>query len=191
MSRIVLIRHVETAMAGRFCGHSDPGPNASGELQIVSVVDRIEPLGIGCIYSSDLRRAARTAASIGQRLGIDVRFRPGLREINFGLWEGMSWPEIEGKFAGEAKLWVEQFPSRSAPGGEAYEDFAARVENEFASVFREMADRTTAIVTHRGVLQYALKRFFDVPETDAWEKTAPYGAMVTATNDDGKWRVLP
>ncbi len=30
MSRVFFIRHAETEMAGRFCGHSDPDLNAKG-----------------------------------------------------------------------------------------------------------------------------------------------------------------
>jgi len=33
MSRVLFIRHAETEMAGRYCGHSDPDLNAQGRAQ--------------------------------------------------------------------------------------------------------------------------------------------------------------
>lgn len=191
MGNIVLIRHVETAMAGRFCGHSDPEPNPSGERQIISVLEKVRTLSIECIYASDLRRAARTAIAIGQSVGIDIELRPRLREVNFGLWEGLSWNEVEKRFPAEAGQWVSDFPLCTVPGGETYANFAARVGEEFSSLFRETADRTAAVITHRGVLQYALKTYFGVSDANAWEMTRFYGAVIVATCSAGKWRVLP
>jgi len=37
MSRVLFIRHAETEMAGRFCGHSDPDLNAQGQAQLAGV----------------------------------------------------------------------------------------------------------------------------------------------------------
>ena len=186
MRTIVLIRHVETAMAGRFCGQSNPEPNLSGERQIDSIVQKVESLGIERIYSCDLRRAAQTATAISQRIGLDVEFRPGLREIHFGLWEGLSWNEIEQRFPAEASQWVNDFPLCTAPGGEMYANFAARVRREFRSLLRETGNQTAAVVTHRGVLKYALREYFGVSDANAWEKTRFYGAVIVATRSAGK-----
>ena len=61
MNPIVLIRHAETDLAGKFCGRSDPGLNLAGEGQLPSLVEELAGLEIGHIYSSDLRRASATA----------------------------------------------------------------------------------------------------------------------------------
>jgi len=178
MTKIILIRHAETELAGRFCGHSDPDLNTAGEEQLASTVQQIASLGIQRILSSDLRRALRTAQAISQHIGAEVELRPGLREIHFGLWEGLSWAEIETRFPQEAQAWIEEFPMRSAPEGEPYMDFSRRIDNEFAPFLRSEADRVTAVITHRGVMRYALTRFFGYSEHEASELTASYGAVV-------------
>lgn len=190
MSMIVLIRHVETDMAGRFCGHSDPAPNLAGETQIAAVVEKVKSMGISRIYSSDLRRAAQTATAIGQSADIEVRLRPGLREIHFGAWEGLSWKEVEVQFPQEAKLWLEEFPSRAVPGGERYSDFAARVGREFTPLLNETEGCCTAVITHRGVLQYVLTRYFNFQDTEAWERTAAYGTVISIARSKGEWIAL-
>ncbi len=180
MNTIVFIRHGETDMAGRFCGQSDPDLNAAGESQVTRLAEEVVTLGIERIDSSDLRRASRTAAAIAQRIGVGVNYLPALREIHFGLWECLKWQEIEDRFPREAGDWLRDFPLRSAPGGEAYIDFTARVDAVIALCLDEAAKRTTAIVTHRGVMRYALTRFFEFSEDEAWAKTAPYCATVVA-----------
>ena len=181
MNGIVLIRHAETDLSGKFCGHSDPDLNTAGENRLHSLVEEVAGLGIECIYSSDLRRAARTASAIGECVGVQVEFRPGLREIHFGLWEGLRWEEVHERYPAEAKLWLSEFPTRSAPGGEPYREFVARVESEFRWLIGENGGSMCVVVTHRGVMHYALTRFFDFSETEARQRTENYGAIVIAT----------
>ena len=180
MNTLVFIRHGETDMAGRFCGHSDPELNQSGETQIARAAEEVVPLGIQRIYSSDLVRAARTATVIGRRIGLGLELQPGLREMYFGLWEGLSWQEIEERYPSEAAEWSEEFRSRSAPGGETYADFTTRVDAAIATLLSETPASVTAVVSHRGVINYALTKFFGFTEAEAWTRTAPYGAVVVA-----------
>lgn len=184
MSAIVLIRHLETDLAGKFCGHSDPDLNAVGERRLQSLAEELAPLGITRIVSSDLRRASRTALAIGESIGISVERRSGLREIHFGVWEGLRWEEIEQRYHDEAQLWVSEFPTRSAPGGEPYREFVARVEAEFMALIADSHGTTTAVVTHRGVMQHALTRFFGFSEQDALKRTENYGAIVVASQSN-------
>lgn len=191
MNTLIFIRHGETDMAGRFCGHSNPELNPAGELQIALAAEQAAQLGIERIYSSDLRRASRTAEVIGRRIGVEPEQRENLREMYFGSWEGLSWKEIEARYPLEASRWMKEFPSRSAPGGEDYAAFKARVEEAVEPLLQEALLRTIAVVTHRGVMRHALARFFAVAEEQAWTMTAPYGAMViTAVRPTG-CEVLP
>jgi alpha-ribazole phosphatase/probable phosphoglycerate mutase len=182
MNTLVFIRHGETDMAGRFCGHSDPELNRSGETQIARAAEEVAPLGIQRIYSSDLVRAGRTATAIGRRVGIGVELQPGLREMNFGLWEGLTWQEIEKRYPHEAAEWSQEFRFRSAPRGETYAAFTTRVDAAIATLLCEPPASVTAVVSHRGVINYALTKFFGVPEAEAWTKTAPYGAVIVAAS---------
>jgi broad specificity phosphatase PhoE len=180
MSTLIFIRHGETDMAGKFCGHSDPQLNAAGELQVARAAEEVANLGIERIYSSDLLRASRTAAVLARRIGVEVELRESLREIYFGLWEGLSWQEIETRFPQEASRWTQDFPQQCAPGGEAYTAFTARIDVAIEPLLRESLLRTIAVVTHRGVMSYALTRFFGFSEEEAWTRTAPFGAVVVA-----------
>jgi len=191
MSVVALIRHGETCMAGRFCGQSDPELNAAGEREAMNIAERVSKLDIARIYSSDLRRASQTAKAIAQRTGVAVECLTGLREIDFGQWEGLAWQEIEIQFPDEADLWLREFPLRSAPGGEAYTAFATRVETAISGVLSKAADRTIAVVTHRGVMRHALTKFFGFAEMEAWKATADYGTTVITADPPYVCEVLP
>jgi len=88
---LLFIRHAETEMAGRFCGHSDPPVNGRGHRQIEALLDVLRDESIDAIYTSDLERSLTTAKAIAERFQLSTIAVPGLREIYFGDWEGLSW----------------------------------------------------------------------------------------------------
>ena len=86
MTRLLLVRHGETEFnsVGRIQGHTDIDLSTKGIRQVELLADYLADEPIDVIYSSDLRRAARSAEIIASRLGKKVITRPELREINYG-----------------------------------------------------------------------------------------------------------
>src|SRR5579863_9199623 len=178
MKTIILARHAETVMAGRYCGQSDPELSAAGIAQLPEIVQRIEPPKIDRILSSDLLRARQTAEAIAQTTGLPVELRPALREIDFGLWEGLHWSEIEAQFPCEAKAWLQECPGPAAPEGESFADFSKRLDNEFLSILDGNEDETVVVVTHCGVIRFALTRFFGYSWDEAVRQATSCGAVI-------------
>ena len=177
MSRIVFIRHAETEMAGRYCGHSDPELNAQGRAQLTKLTHLLSHDAIDAVYSSDLRRARSTAQSIAAARHITVVLRRPLREIHFGDWEGMSWEQIEQLDPDFAQEWMAAYPHLPAPSGESFQAFEARVMEEV----HHLLDRSPgpiAVVTHAGVLRVVLRHLFGCSEQEAWQQTKAYCCVV-------------
>jgi len=174
MNGLLFIRHAETDMAGRFCGHSDPPINARGKQQIQALVESIEPKSIGAVYCSDLRRSVITAEVLAAASSLSVVAKRNLREIHFGDWEGMNWAEIERRDPTYAREWVNAFPRLATPGGERFADFEVRVMAEVDTLVRLAKDRRIAVVTHGGVMRVALQKLLDCSGQEAWSRTLPY-----------------
>lgn len=177
MSRIFFIRHAETEMAGRYCGHSDPELNAQGRAQLTKLTHLLSHDAIDAVYSSDLRRARSTAQSIAAARNITVVLRRSLREIHFGDWEGMSWEQIEQLDPDFAQEWMAAYPHLPAPSGESFQAFEARVMEEV----HRLLDRShgpIAVVTHAGVLRVVLRHLFGCSEQEAWQQTKLYCSVV-------------
>ena len=173
MSRVFFIRHAETEMAGRFCGHSDPELNAHGREQAQGLRSLFGREPLACVYSSDLRRAKSTADA----MGVPVVVRPALREIDFGRWEGLRWEEIERADPEYAREWVDRYPSLTAPGGETFAAFEMRVLGELDWLLDQR--RPIAVVTHGGVLRVVLRRLYGCSDDEAWQRTQPYCCVLT------------
>ena len=177
MTRAFFIRHAETEMAGRYCGHSDPELNAQGRAQLPKLAHLLSAEPFDTVYSSDLRRATSTAQAIAVRRNIPRVLRPALREIDFGDWEGMSWEQIEQLDPEYAQEWMAAYPHLPAPSGESFQAFESRVLEEV----RHLLDHNRgpiAVVTHAGVLRVVLRHLFGCSDPEAWQKTRPYCCVV-------------
>jgi alpha-ribazole phosphatase/probable phosphoglycerate mutase len=177
MSQVLFIRHAETEMAGRFCGHSDPALNAQGQAQLAGLARALSTETFGGVYSSDLRRAQSTAQAIAAGRNVPLTLLPRLREIHFGEWEGLSWAEIEQQDTEYARRWVDGYPDVPAPAGESFPEFEARVLDEVNHLIRRNAE-PIAVVTHAGVLRVVLRHLHGCSEQEAWERTQPYCCIV-------------
>jgi alpha-ribazole phosphatase/probable phosphoglycerate mutase len=177
MSRVLFIRHAETEMAGRFCGHSDPELNAQGRMQVTRLAQLISAEPIDTVYSSDLRRASGTAQAIAAVREIPQVLRPALREMGFGQWEGLRWEQIEQMDPAYAREWVERYPHLPAPSGESFQAFEARVLEEVHRLL-DGSPAPIAVVTHGGVLRVVLRHLCGCSDEEAWQQTQGYCCIV-------------
>jgi probable phosphoglycerate mutase len=128
VTRLVAIRHGETDwnVDTRIQGQIDIGLNANGRWQARRLGRALAEEGFDAVYSSDLGRAMDTAHAVAVEAGLAVQPRSALRERAFGVFEGMTFAEIEQRFPEEALRWRRRDASFGPQGGETLADFYAR-----------------------------------------------------------------
>ncbi|MEV8015318.1 bifunctional RNase H/acid phosphatase [Streptomyces sp. NPDC086554] len=148
----VLLRHGETALTPqkRFSGSggSDPSLSDIGREQAERAAAALAARGtIQAIVSSPLKRCQETAQAVAARTGLDVRIEDGLRETDFGAWEGMTFGEVRERQPEELNAWLSS--SKAAPpGGESFAAVSRRVSAARDRLTAEYAGRTVLLVTH-------------------------------------------
>lgn len=177
MNACFLMRHGSTDLAGKFCGHSDPPLNDAGRAQIERAVSLL-PSAPEIIYTSDLLRARESAAILANYFSVPIVVRPGLREIFFGKWEGLSWNEIEHRYPAESSAWLKQFPAGTTPSGERYEAFIGRVKYEMEFLATQAQSHRWVAVTHGGFIRSALIEMSGLRSEDAFRLSSEYAAVV-------------
>ena len=177
MKPCILLRHGETAMAGLFCGHSDPPLSDAGRAQIELAASMLDERP-NAIYASDLKRARQSAELIASHFDLPVHLRPGLREISFGAWEGLSWKQIEQGFPADAHAWMERYPQGVIPAGEPYDTLRIRVQKEMAFLLGEAEVHPLIAVTHDGVIRTALTELYSFTHSEAHRCSAQYASIV-------------
>ncbi|MGW6059330.1 bifunctional RNase H/acid phosphatase [Streptomyces sp. NPDC055189] len=148
----VLLRHGETALTPqkRFSGSggSDPSLSDVGREQAERAAAAFAARGtIQAIVSSPLKRCQETAQAVAARLGLDVRIEDGLRETDFGAWEGLTFGEVRARQPEELNAWLAS-PDAAPPGGESFASVAHRVSAARDRLTAEYAGRTVLLVTH-------------------------------------------
>ena len=97
MARIYLIRHGETNgnKLKSIQGCIDLPLNEKGIEQAEKMANYFKDIPLDAIYCSSMTRACRTAEELAKVKGLEYHPMDELREITFGEWEGVEFPELE------------------------------------------------------------------------------------------------
>ncbi|MEU2162514.1 bifunctional RNase H/acid phosphatase [Streptomyces chengbuensis] len=147
----VLLRHGETALTPekRFSGSGDHELSEVGRRQAEAVAAALAARGtIQAIVSSPLKRCRQTAEAVAARLGLDVHVDEGLRETDFGAWEGLTFAEVRERYGDDLDAWLASPKAAPTGGGESFATVARRVAATRDRLVREYQGRTVLVVTH-------------------------------------------
>lgn len=152
--RLLLIRHGETDWNRNQIaqGHVDVPLNLTGRAQAQALADRLRNWTIDVILTSDLSRAAETAAILGSTLGLVPIPSAAWREIDLGEWAGLGDSQLMTRFADELAAFKRGEDIRRG-GGETMAEVQSRAVEAFDEVCREHANQSVALVSHGGVLK--------------------------------------
>ncbi|MCG5074446.1 histidine phosphatase family protein [Paraburkholderia tagetis] len=158
-TQILFIRHGETAWnrIKRIQGHIDIPLAGSGVEQARLLAARCARearagVRLDAIWSSDLMRAQQTAQPIAEALGLSLQLTEGLRERNYGAFQGHDSDAIAERFPDEYAHWQTRDPGFAPPEGESHRAFYHRVLHALEPILAKHRDGRIACVAHGGVL---------------------------------------
>lgn len=170
--KILLVRHGETDwnVEKRIQGCTDIPLNETGILQAEHLAEVLAKRSapIRGIYTSRLKRAADTARIAAERLGKEWSILEGIEEINFGLWEGISWEEVAERFPTEYQAWRMNRRYENPPQGESYQELLERVVAALQKLLKELKEENgeegdIVVVTHSADIMTLLSFIYDTP----------------------------
>ncbi|MDN3263460.1 bifunctional RNase H/acid phosphatase [Streptomyces sp. CSDS2] len=150
---LVLLRHGETPLTPqkRFSGSggSDPALSAVGREQAYRVADALARRGtIQAIVASPLARTRETAGIVAARLDLDVTIEDGLRETDFGAWEGLTFGEVRERYPDDLNAWLGDPEAHPTGGGESFAETSVRLAATREKLVAAYRGRTVLLVTH-------------------------------------------
>lgn len=149
----VLLRHGETPLTPqkRFSGSggSDPSLSDAGREQAERAAAALARRGtVQTVVASPLARTRETAGIVAARLGLEVSVEEGLRETDFGAWEGLTFAEVRERHPDDLNAWLSSPDAEPTGGGESFADTATRVAATRDKLTAAYAGRTVLLVTH-------------------------------------------
>ena len=150
-----LLRHGEPAIFGRLNGRL-PGVGLSekGRAEAAMQAGRLAGEKIEAIYSSPMQRTRETAEILADRLGLPIRYREDVIEIDYGEWTGLTFDQI--RQDERWQMWSRSRSIAAVPGGESWRQVQERVVGALFDLQQAHPDGSVAIVSHGDVIKAAL-----------------------------------
>jgi alpha-ribazole phosphatase len=185
MSRLVLIRHAEPddSMRGRSYGRLDVPLSTAGRAQAAAIAETLRDARLDAIFASPLRRAIDTAAPLAEARALEVLTHDGLRELDFGALEGLTFDDIARERPELYERWMTDPTQTQFPDGESFVDLRERALAA-ATEIRSEHERA-AIVAHGGVTRAILADALQMPARAIFRLDQPYGAISVVEWLDG------
>jgi glucosyl-3-phosphoglycerate phosphatase len=206
-----LWRHGQTTWNAerRFQGQSDIPLDETGQAQAERAARLLAALGPDLIVSSDLIRAAGTAAPLARLTGLEVTLDKDLRERHGGCWEGLTDAEIRERYPEAHATWT---PPDGEPSVVVADRVAAALHRAASAVADQMTDQMTGqatgqatgrdgrasgrdglavVVSHGAALRLGMSRLLGMPD-DLFSVLGPLSNCSWSVLGvrRGRWRLM-
>ncbi len=192
-TRFCLVRHGETDWNAehRLQGHTDIGLNARGLAQAEQMARALKSIDLqfDVLYTSDLQRAAKTAAAIEQLFRTSAISNVALRERHLGALQGMTTDEAPMR---EPALWKSHLSRNiheNLRDGESIQQFSDRIKNALEEIREQHLGKTILLVSHGG----ALDMMYRIASNQALDSekavTVPNASLNWISHDGLEWKV--
>lgn len=163
----MLVRHGQSEhhLDGRSGGWTDSHLTDFGRAQAEVTAQHLKhccPFQASAVVSSDLARAAETAAIIGATTGLDVETTPALRELSNGVAAGLTNEEARRLQSPQTEPALDWVPF---PEGESWRDLYARISS-FLDALRASGRDRLILVSHANALICAINWFLGLDTDD-------------------------
>ncbi|MCE1226086.1 MAG: alpha-ribazole phosphatase [Geobacteraceae bacterium] len=179
MTRLYLIRHgqVKGFEQRRYNGHADVALTDLGVEQYHLLKDRLADSHISACYSSDLTRCKIGANIICEQFGIEPVHRSELRELNIGIWESLTWQEIQSRWPNEWQARLNDLVNYRVPEGENLLDVEARAMPVVHEMLERHRGQELLLVGHGGLNRIILLNAIGAPLVNMFNIEQNYGCL--------------
>jgi broad specificity phosphatase PhoE len=171
VTRILIVRHGHVAWHNpeRFRGRADLALSDLGRRQAERAAWQIAALcRPDAVYTSPLARCVATADAIAAPFGLVPQPEPGLVDIDYGQWQGLTRDEAAARWPEEAALWFRLPHLAAIPGGESLAALAARTTTALRDILRRHAEGAIVVVGHDSVNRVLLLFSLGLPLSRYW-----------------------
>ncbi|MBW4522471.1 MAG: histidine phosphatase family protein [Scytolyngbya sp. HA4215-MV1] len=155
---LYFLRHGETiySRSGGFCGELDPELTPCGHQMAEAFAATYSTQPWTAVFASPMQRTIATATPLCQAIGMEMQLRDGLKEINYGAWEGQTQEFVKQHYLDEYIRWMTE-PAWNAPtGGETAVQIASRSALVIAEIEQKYTSGNVLVVSHKATIRIML-----------------------------------
>lgn len=165
---IIFIRHGSTDFPEDRVYKGDNGPDLNGEgrLEAERLGEWLKGVDISAVLVSPSKRTVETAIPIVKALKLEYKIVDELKERGFGIWEGLTFSEIDERYGEGLSRWKKDPVNYTPEGGESIVDLHKRVASVVEWVIQEYKGRKVVAVAHMGPIRVAVSQALNIPLTN-------------------------
>jgi len=192
MSRLILLRHGETLWnrERRLQGTSDQALSDRGQEQAERLAAALSG-PVAKIYVSPLLRARQFAAPLAERSGLSPEVIEELREMSFGLFEGLTYEEMDDEMRQAFECWLSNPARYGVPGGETLHVLSRRVGVAVQKMTDNLEEgKSVVAVSHGGVIRTAVARLLGMKLASVANIQVDTGSITILEKFGAVWRLV-
>lgn len=184
------MRHSETVgnVERRYLGKSESPLTPAGAAAGAAMAKWLAAMDAECkidrIYTSPRQRTRQAADRASARLACPLTVCDHLREMDFGIFDGLTAEEAEAKAPAIWQRWLADFSHYRLPGGESADDVMDRAR-QFLDRVWESGNASIVVITHGGVARSLLTALLALPLEAGWHFEIPLGGFAVVDCADG------
>jgi broad specificity phosphatase PhoE len=178
VSVCLLLRHAAHDLLGQVLvgRRQEVALSGTGRQQAFALIDRLQAFRISAVQSSPQQRCLETAAIVASARGLEVAPVPHLDELDYGVWTGCSFAELEHR--PDWRRWNSARAATRPPLGESMREAQSRVMAHLAAMHAAQPRGAIVMVTHAEVIRAAVLKIMALP-LDDWGRIEVPPASVT------------
>lgn len=181
VTRVFLWRHPEVRgfEAGKFFGNTDVSLTKHGRDQAKAMADLMSTVRLSAIYSSDLERSRVTADAIARAQGrlLKPHVMKELRELNLGIWEGLTFEQINRDYPEELAARYADLANYQVENGESLSQLAERALPVFDGLITRYKGLDVCVVGHGGLNRVILASVLGAPLDNVFRMEQGYACL--------------
>ena len=189
---LILVRHGVTphTVDKRFSGglaSSNPGLADEGRDQVRLAAEWLAPAAerIAAVVASPVRRTRESAEIVAEMLGKDLIEEPGFAEMEFGVWDGLTFAEVGERYPGQLEKWLGSL-EYAPEGGESFHAVRDRVLTGLGRLLERFRGETVVVVSHVTPIKTLVAHALESPLSAVFRmELAPGSVSVVSFYDDG------
>lgn len=155
---LYLLRHGETiySRTGGYCGDLDPELTPAGTQMATAFAKTYRRIPWQAVYVSPMQRTIATATPLCEALGLEMKLRPGLKEISYGEWEGQTTEFVKTHYNDDYVRWLTEPAWNPPTGGETAVEIASRAALVINEIEKQHLDGNVLVVSHKATIRIIL-----------------------------------
>ncbi|MEH2114837.1 histidine phosphatase family protein [Nostoc sp.] len=161
---LYFLRHGQTECSrnNSFCGSIDSELTPEGLEMAKAFASAYSSMDWTAIFCSPMRRTVLIAKPLSEAIGIEPQFRDGLKEINYGKWEGKTPEVISREYHDDYIRWSADPAWNGPTSGEMGVTIASRAIQVIEEIKRLYSSGNVLVVSHKATIRIILSSLLGI-----------------------------